>query len=95
MARGLPLIIVPWVADITGLPDPEGRPGCGVSSAWSARRWEPKRLCLRVFTVVGRLVRGAVEPRRDSRSAGHDPAPGITCQPMPQASTRESRNIEA
>jgi hypothetical protein len=33
--------------------------------------------------------------RRDSRSAGHDPAPGITCRPMPQASTRESRNIEA
>jgi hypothetical protein len=50
-----------------------------------ARRWEPKRLQLRIFAAAGRIVRGGRRPR--PRIAGHWPwASQITAAiTLPQA----------
>ena len=60
-----------------------------------ARRWEPKRLRLRVFAVAGRLVRGTPPARRDSRAASYGRHPKSPTSRTTQASTPVIRKTEA
>ena len=70
-----------------------------------ARRWEPKRLRLRLLTVAGRIIAPGVADGSDSREAGHGmtsskPA-GQHCNPPNTRSTsrrprsQENRRISA